>query len=282
MKGAGYTVLELLIALALALFLSSGMIGIFIQCKNTYYTTQRLHSIQNNARIAFSWLSRDIRMAGLIGCVRLVDFSPLNSRLTPDTSVVVWHEGHSTAEFMPLPYLPRAKPHSDIVLIQSLDPNTIPVQFAKDKHIALFGRPLFRSTDQLLISDCQHAEALQWGDINLKYIYQGDSEIGFLDKIIYYIGDTGRRTHAWKPIYALYRRNLNKSLNNPIELVEGIEKISIRLGVKNRANGNLIYVLPDQVKSGLEVRSLEINLLLNDTKPLQREWKHIIALRERA
>ncbi len=220
-------------------------------------------------------------MAGFIGCVPLVNFFPLHSQLTPDTSLVVWHEGHTTAKFMRLPHLSRAKFHSDIVLIQSLDPNTVPVKFAKGQHISLPRRALFHPDDKLLISDCQHAEAFQWRDINLKYTYQGDSEIGFLDKIIYYIGDTGRSTHEGKPIHALYRRNLNKSLHNPIELVEEVENMSIRFGIKNGLNDNIIYVSPDQIKRGSDVRSLEVTLLFNERKSLQREWRHIIALRER-
>jgi type IV pilus assembly protein PilW len=276
----GHTLLELVIALALALFLSSVVMSIFIQCKKTYYLTQHLDTLQTSARIAFNWLSHDIRMAGLIGCVRLLDFYPTNTHLTPDTSLVIWRGGDTPSK-LTLPQLSRARLDSDIILVQSLDPNTFPVRFAKGHHISLLQRPLFHSNDELLISDCQHAEAFKWGHINLQYSYQGDSELGFLDKIIYYIGNTGRRTHDGKPIYALYRRNLNKSLNNPVELVEGIEKIKIRLGVKN-TSGNLTYVNPDHIKSWINVRSLEINLLLNDEKPLRREWKQIVALREQA
>ncbi|MDQ8039733.1 MAG: PilW family protein [Rickettsiella sp.] len=278
-KAHGHTLLELLIALALALFLSSILLCIFLQCKKTYDITQRLNNVQTNAHIAFNALSRDIRMAGLIGCVRLVDFSPLNSKITPDTSLIVWHEGYSSVKF-PLPILSRAIPHSDIILIQSLDPNTILVKFAKGKHISLLGWPSFASKGELLISDCQHAEVFQWVNISLKYTYQDGSEVGFLNKIIYYIGDTGRQTQKGRSIYALYRRNLNKSLNNPVELVEGIEKMSIRLGVKK--GRHLIYIMPDQVKKWSDVRSLEINLLLTDEKLLRRQWKQIIALRERS
>jgi type IV pilus assembly protein PilW len=279
-KWWGYTLLELLIALTLALFLSSAIMSIFIQCKRTYDLTQRLARLQTRARIAFNQLSRDIRMTGLIGCVRLNDFSPLNSQLTPETSLVIWHEGIPTAKFR-LPHLLRARFHSDIILIQALDPNTVPVKFAQGDHIYLSGRSLFRAKDKLLISDCQHAEAFQWSHINLQHIYQRGSELGFLDKIIYYIGNTGRRTQEGKPLYALYRRNLNKSLNNPVELVEGIEEIAIRLGVKNGSSGGLIYITPEHLKSVSNVRSLEVNLVLSAKKPLRREWKHIIALRER-
>lgn len=278
MKTQGFVLLELIIALALALFLSTAAMNTFIQSKKTYYLTQRLERIQTNARIAFHNLSHDIRMAGLIGCVRLSDFLPLHTRLTPETRLVVWHDGFTSAAF-DLPYLPKARPHGDIILIQLLNPDTIPIKFAEKNHIALLGRSPFQFKDKVLISNCQYAEAFEWGYANLRHRYQTGSEIGFLDKIIYYVGDTGRQV-AGKPIYALYRRNLNKSSHNSTELVEGIEKMYVSLGVKDAKNGSLIYRTANQVKRWSDVCSVAIDLVF-DERPLRREWTHIVALRER-
>lgn len=275
----GYSLLELLIAVTLALFLSLGMINIFIQSKDIYQLTQNLNKVQANARIAINALSHDIRMAGLIGCVRLIDFLPLHSHLTPDTSLVVWHKGQTTAK-LPLPKLARYRQDSDVVLIQSMNPNTISVKFAKANHIFLMNRNVFAPKDSLLISDCQHAEVFNWGHKNLKYIYQTGSEVGFFDKIIYYIGDTGRISETGEDIYALYRRNLNKSVKKSIELVENIEKMSIRLGLKD-TYGNLNYIDADKVKRWSDARSVEIKLWLTNGKQARREWEYIVALRER-
>jgi type IV pilus assembly protein PilW len=275
----GYSLLELLIAVTLALFLSLGMMNIFIQSKNIYQLTQNLNKVQTNARIAINALSHDIRMAGLIGCVRLIDFLPLHSHLTPDTSLVVWHKGQTTAKF-PLPKLARYRQDSDIILIQLMSPNTVPIKFAKAGNISLINRTPFTPKDSLLISDCQHAEVFNWGHKNLKYIYRIGSEIGFFDKIIYYIGDTGRISETGQGIYALYRRNLNKSIKKPVELVEDIERMSIRLGLKDR-DGNLNYIDADKVKRWSDARSVEIKLLLTNGKKIRREWQYIIALRER-
>lgn len=275
----GYSLLELLVALTLALFLSSGMISIFIQSKNIYQLMQNLNKMQTNARIAINALSHDIRMAGFIGCVRLIDFLPRHSHLTPDTSLVVWHKGQTTAK-LALPTLTRYRQDSDIVLIQLMNPNTIPIKFAKAGNISLMNRATFAPNDIVLISDCQHAEVFNWRYKNLKYIYQMDSELGFFDKIIYYIGDTGRISETGQGIYALYRRNLNQSIKKPVELVEDIEKMSIRLGLKD-AYGNLNYIDADKVKRWSDVRSVEIKLCLTNKKQIRREWRYIIALRER-
>jgi type IV pilus assembly protein PilW len=262
----GYSLLELLVALTLALFLSSGMVSIFIQSKHIYQLTQNLNEIQINARTAINALSHDIRMAGLIGCVRLIDFLPRHSHLT-------------TAK-LALPKLARYRQDSDIILIQSMNPNTIPIRFAKAGNISLMNRVAFAPNDSLLISDCQHAEVFNWGHKNLKYIYQLGSELGFFDKIIYYIADTGRISETGQDIYALYRRNLNRSVKKPIELVEGIEKMSIRLGIKD-AHGNLNYTDADKVKRWSDARSVEIKLYLTKKNKIRREWRYIIALRER-
>ncbi|BBB15664.1 prepilin-type N- cleavage/methylation domain protein [Candidatus Rickettsiella viridis] len=280
MRQQGHTLLELLIALTLALFLSSVLIEIFVQCKKTYYLIQRLNAVQTSVRIAFNGLSRDIRMAGLIGCVRLINFFPLNTQLTPDNSLLVWQAGFATTH-SDLPYLPEAKPHSDIILIQFLDPDTRSVKFAQGGTISLVGESPFHSQDKCLISDCQHAEAFQWGQFNLQHRYQRDSEVGFLNKIVYYIGNTGRLNHKGNAIFALYRRNLNRSAHNPIELVEGIEKMSVRLGVRNTANGRLLYMHPQPIKKWSDVRSVEITLVLQDKKSLGSEWTHVVGLRER-
>lgn len=275
----GYSLLELMLAISLSLFLSMGMINIFIYSKNIYQFTLRLNTIQTKARLAFYLLSHDIRMAGFIGCVRLIDFSPLNSHLTSNTRLVVWHKGNTTAKLV-LPRLVRYQKDSDTILIQFLDPNTFQIKNAQSGQIVLASRMSFYSKDILLISDCLHAELVHWSNIHLTFRYYLDSEIGFFNKIIYYIGDTGRISEDGQRIYALYRRNLNQSFHKPIELIEGIRKMSIRLGLKD-VNGILHYKNANEVKHWANTRSVEIRLLLTDVKDkLPREWKHVIGLRQ--
>jgi type IV pilus assembly protein PilW len=275
----GYSLLELMIAMSLSLFLSMGMMSIFIHSKNIYQLTLTLNAIQTKARLAFYLLSHDIRMAGFIGCVRLTDFSPLNSDLTSNTCLVVWHKGNTTAKLI-LPRLVRYQKDSDAILIQFLDPNTFQIKNAQLGQIVFASRMAFRPKDILLISDCLHAELVHWTNIHLTFRYHLDSEIGFFNKIIYYIGDTGRTREDGQRIYALYRRNLNQSFHKPVELIEGIRKMSIRLGMKD-INGILHYKNANEVKHWANARSVEIRLLLTGPNDkLEREWKQVIGLRQ--
>lgn len=275
----GYSLLELMLAISLSLLLSMGMINIFIHSKNIYLFTLSLNTIQTKARLAFYLLSHDIRMAGFIGCIRLIDFSPLNSYLTSNTRLVVWHKGNTTAK-VTLPMLARYQKDSDAILIQFLNPNTFQIKNAQFDQIILTTRMTFSSKDILLISDCLHAELVHWSNIHLAFRYYLDSEIGYFNKIVYYIGNTGRTSEDGQCIYSLYRRNLNQSLHKPVELIEGIRRMSIRLGMKD-LNGILHYKNGNEVKHWANARSIEIRLLLTDAKyKLQREWKQIIGLRQ--
>ena len=274
----GYSLAELLVALAISLFLIGLVLTLVVDGRQTFFLIKRLYEVQNNAQIAFFWLSHDIRMAGLLGCVRWADTGSIDNEFTVDKRLVVWHEGKNHFMLM-RSAAPRVDWRSDMLVVQARHPNTVLVKFAQAEKLVLVRPPDFHLGEKLLISDCQHAEIMYWPKINLKYTYQQGSEIGRIDKIIYYIGFTGRR-HALTglPIEALYRRNLNQSKNNPIELVEGVTSLSVRFGIQSTQTKRLIYLLPDQRKLGQEIHSVKITLWFS-TDGLQRQWSQIIALR---
>ncbi|MEE9320310.1 MAG: PilW family protein [Granulosicoccus sp.] len=85
---------------------------------------------------------------------------------------------------------------------------------------------------------------------------------------IFYIGDTGRNSASGDPVYSLYRQTLPYS-NAPVEMVEGVANMKIRLGFRNRSAvnaDNLTYVTPTdsaaQLAAGARVESIEVGLLL--------------------
>ena len=275
----GYSFIELMIAISLALFLSVGMMTLFSDSRHSYQLTQRLNANLVKVRMAFYLLSHDIRMAGLIGCVNLIDNGSLHRLFIGETSLVVWHKGNTTAN-VSLPKLARYQKNSDVILVQFLDPNTVPVKEAKSTQITFARKTTFLLHDVLLMSDCQHAEMIHWNHIHLRYRYQENSEIGFFNKIIYYIADTGRKNEKGQVTYALYRRHLNESIYKPTELIEGISEMTIRLGMKKK-DGTFYYEKADEVKQWDAARSVEIKLRLNDGKRQQKEWMQVINLRER-
>lgn len=65
-KRCGFTLVEILVALAIGALLTSGFVQIFSSSKKIYLIQDNLSRLQENARFAMDFLARDIRMAGHI------------------------------------------------------------------------------------------------------------------------------------------------------------------------------------------------------------------------
>ncbi len=79
----GFSVIELMIALLLGLFLVSGVTAMYISSKQTYRMTDNLARIQESLRYSVEFISRDVRMAGYLPC----RFPPIvNNAVTNGTS----------------------------------------------------------------------------------------------------------------------------------------------------------------------------------------------------
>lgn len=60
----GFSLIELMIALVLGLLVVAAAVGIFLSNQQTYRATESVGRIQENARVAFELMARDIREAG--------------------------------------------------------------------------------------------------------------------------------------------------------------------------------------------------------------------------
>lgn len=67
-KQAGLSLIELMIAITLGLVLMTGVMQVFISSRVTFATQQAMSRIQETGRLAVEFISRDVRMAGYMGC----------------------------------------------------------------------------------------------------------------------------------------------------------------------------------------------------------------------
>lgn len=65
---AGVTLVELLVALVLGLFLIGGVISVYLSTQQNFKTTENLSRLQEGARFAFEQMGREIREAGATPC----------------------------------------------------------------------------------------------------------------------------------------------------------------------------------------------------------------------
>src|SRR5688572_13095418 len=65
----GLALIELMIAMLLGLVVMGGAVSLLMANKQSYRTNEALSQVQESARTAFELLSRDVRQAGVNGCV---------------------------------------------------------------------------------------------------------------------------------------------------------------------------------------------------------------------
>ena len=64
----GFSVVELMVALLLGLFLVAGVTGMYLSSKQTYRMTDNLSRLQESLRFSLEFMTRDIRMASYMPC----------------------------------------------------------------------------------------------------------------------------------------------------------------------------------------------------------------------
>jgi type IV pilus assembly protein PilW len=69
-RQAGFTVVELMVAMVISLLLLGGVVTVFTGSKRTYERLERLSRTQESGRFALDAIVRDIRSAGYMGCSR--------------------------------------------------------------------------------------------------------------------------------------------------------------------------------------------------------------------
>jgi type IV pilus assembly protein PilW len=86
----GMSLVEIMIALIIGLFLIGGVVQMYVANRSTYHFTNAISRVQENGRFALDYISEDLRMAGFWGCT---SFDPA------DTSNIVNHLDTSNAAY---------------------------------------------------------------------------------------------------------------------------------------------------------------------------------------
>ena len=73
-RAQGFSLVELMVALAIGLLLLSGALGVYGNSRSTIQTTERLAGLQNSARFILDMVEPDVRAAGFWGLTNRTDF----------------------------------------------------------------------------------------------------------------------------------------------------------------------------------------------------------------
>lgn len=82
-RQAGFSLVEMMISMLLGLMILAAAIAVFYSNRASYQANQGLARVQENARVAFELMARDIRAAGSTGC---------SNAAKPETATTDWPE----------------------------------------------------------------------------------------------------------------------------------------------------------------------------------------------
>ena len=195
---SGFSIVELLIALALGLLVVAGIVQLFVGNNRTYEVVNAQARLQENARFAFDFITRSARSAGYFGCAPETANVALNLvgnwNLIPEYNMpepVDGWESNGNGTFSPddLTTMPRSgaaevnvhltgngidrnelSDASDILVFRSIEkpaarlaqilqPDGIPIAYTPD------GEPSFEVDDVVMLADCEQAAVFKVTDV---------------------------------------------------------------------------------------------------------------------
>lgn len=261
----GMTLVELMVGVALGLFLVAVMGTIFVGSKGTFQAQESTSRLQENGRFAMDKLATDLRMSGFRGCLGQVNAAKFTSTLNTPTAVLydyslpTWGSHHNGAAWVPALSAPvtglAPDSQGDVLVVRRpVGPGWALTNEMVSASAALPIEPTANITqgDLLLVSDCAAGALFQAtnatpgaaGSIehlsgaagvvpgvssnDLGHIYLQDASVWRVQTIVYYLADSQRRPGQmalWTYVWPTY------GAAQTAELVTGVERMRVSYGV---------------------------------------------------
>lgn len=288
-RNRGFSLIELMISMLLGLILIAGVGTLFAGSHRAYRSDEALARLQETVRVAFEFVSRDLRGAGYYGCFEGLQ-APVNtlnqsSEYPYDyTQAVQGHEAQGSGWSPELPdSLGTVLAGTDVVTLRSASGagtslEKMPSDSAASMDTTDDNPGDLADGDIVVISDCQAATILQITEFNdsegtlvhntgtaqtpgnaskeLGHDYAPGSRILKISTTSYFIrnssfGDNGP---------SLFRKVDDNAAE---ELVEGVEDMQVRYGEDTSGDGAAdVYRDASQVSAWSNVVSVRISLLV--------------------
>lgn len=298
----GLTLVELLIALAIGLFLVGAIAALYVNTRSSFTYSNEVARIQETGRFALDTISRDIRMAGYNGCSRSVTtLSVINNSsanpLLDITTPIRGFEGGSLPSVLtsssvgainvsggPDALILIGGSSSGEMVVSSHDP--VLAQIDSFAHSV-------KSGEFMMVTDCYKATMFQVSAVatnnfqhnaggtpgncskflgagcpvtggGVSYVYKPGSSIMRVFSNAYFIGDSSLNNGT----RSLYSMALEGTNGTPAkrELLTNVEDMQILYGVDNDSNGVVDnYLAASAISDWSKVVSVRISLLIRST-----------------
>lgn len=277
-KQTGLSLIELMVAITLSLILTLGVIQIFSSSTQTSRVQNELARIQENARFALDILSKDIRMAGQLGC----NSTPLITNNTGElrafgSGVFGYNYANpmtvslTTDNSDPNPTADTIIENTDAIIVMSASSVSIAAT-STDEAVTVNDASDISGTDPgdpMVISDCENADLFIAGTISDNSInigtstfskaYDAPARLAKLNYNAYYL----REHNGQRNLYRSYVNGESSSTSvdtNP--LLEGVEDMQILYGEDLTNDGNANRYVDAATADMSNVVSVRIYLLL--------------------
>lgn len=294
----GFTLVELMVGVALGLFLVAVMGTIYVGSKTTFQAQESTARLQENGRFAIDTIATDLRMSGFHGCLgqaRATSFTntlDTTTALLYDFSQPIWGSHHTGAAWSPGLLAPVAgigpSSQGDVLVVR----HPVGSGWALTAEMTGTAQPLtitptstIQKGDILLVADCGGAAVFQatnaapgtGGSIDhqpgaagvtpgvttadLGRSYLQDASVWRMQTAVYYLANSVRRP-GQMALWAYTAPGTNVPTQQS-ELVTGVERMVVRYGVDT--NGDEAadqFHTADSVAAWNTVVSARIELLL--------------------
>ena len=291
----GLGIVEIMVALLLSTILVGGLIKIFSTNQKAYMVQNQMSRLQEDSRLAFHFLVRDLRMAGYFGCSSDVK---MQNNLNDTTSLLYDFNGEPLQTYHAsgtgwTPSLPteisslNPLPGSDIVVIRKADDSSVDLRapYTDTNNPAstlVVPGHNFQKGDVVVISDCTNATVVQITGMSggnngtsnaithntgsetpgnstkdLGHNYGAGSTVAEVTTSIYYLADGVNGP-------ALFRK---KGTAAREELVDGVEKMRLDYGLDTNGDGQLDKYVDDPTSAQCgQIMAVRMSLLMRGDK----------------
>jgi type IV pilus assembly protein PilW len=272
-KQKGFSLIELMIAMMLGIFITGGLIQLFINSKQSYRVQENLSRLQENGRFAMNFIRHDIRMAGYMGCsasTRLLK-NTLNDNTSFNydfTKALVGFNATGTDNWTPTldTGIPEPLTDRDIITIRGILGSGVdiigqPAAVCNDSaaahaaNLKVVNNAYFADNDIVLAGNCENMAIFQISQFNsgevvvhntgaavpgnaekdLGACFAGNGKLYKLSTRSYFIRNNPQN------IPTLYRKD---GTGNAEQMVEGIEDMQILYGEDTDNDNTPNYYLP--------------------------------------
>jgi type IV pilus assembly protein PilW len=305
-KQQGLSLIELMISITIGIILMTGVVQMFITSRISFSTQQGISRIQETGRFAIEFLSRDIRMAGYLGCIDRANPQISNTLNTAngfyyrmDVGIEGYTAAPATSNLNPAPLA-----NTDVLVIRSANGNNAAVAvnnssaqlFITDTGTVANACPGSTASysgicdkDILIVSDCVKARVFQATNVqqNAGLINIAHAAAGTPGNAMVSWGAAANPDPIFGPgaevltvnntVYYIAASNVSEEpslyqkINNnaPLELLEGVEDMHLTY---SRSNSPSVFqdaaTLPANAWTDTEnpVVSVRIELLVRSVQ----------------